>query len=461
MKTYPYSTGTLMPAGLHTGSKKLILFILFILSGLLSFAQSGPGGGSSNGNGNTNATSGGGGFLTFKNPTLVSGPAKQVGAVYKFPKVTGNIDAYVKIKARSSSQVYLVNIDMTSSGFDKAWQPQVGYGNGSVPGPVDWWMEFEMSFMKQGTDIPVTIDEFNLSAIDIDGNGHRIREYVSFYGLTSYTVETQSLLEILDLFGLVGGLNRLVGKRFDGPTMNFTNIDTSGTSVMATARYLNTQTFTIRTGGVATGSSSASERMYSLYFQNFKYNQPQEATLPVKLRSFDARLLSGNAVLNWKSDLEENFSHYVLEKSVDGRAFDQLAMIFGGDPSASYSYSESLAKHKDGLVYYRLKMVDIDGSTAYSPIRILKVQAATHTASITTYPNPVMSELRITIPASWQDQKVVYDMFNTDGKMIKRVVNGRASQTETISMSDVQAGTYVLRLQSESGSAVQQVVKSR
>jgi hypothetical protein len=172
---------------------------------------------------------------------------------------------------------------MTSSGFDKAFQPQVGYNNGSAPGSADWWMDFELTLVKRATSTPVTFDNFDLTAIDIDGNGHLIREYVGFYGLNSYTVEANSILVPSDIMGLVGGLTRVVGKRFDGPTSNFLNIDTSGTSVMVTTRYVNTQTFTVRVGGVASGASGASDRMYSLYFQDFTYTAPHNVTLPVNL----------------------------------------------------------------------------------------------------------------------------------------------------------------------------------
>jgi hypothetical protein len=72
-----------------------------------------------------------------------------------------------------------------------------------------------------------------------------------------------------------------------------------------------------------------------------------------------------------------------------------------------------------------------------------------------------VSELRITIPNEWQDQKVAYDMFNTSGKLVKRVVNARASQTETIYMNDIDAGVYVIRLSAGAETASHQIVKSR
>ncbi len=272
-----------------------------------------------------------------------------------FLEVYTDIDALIKIKSRSNALVYLVNIDMISSGFDKAWQPQVGYNNGTAPAAADWWMEFEINFVKKGTVQPVNVEEFDASAIDIDGNADLIHEYVSFYGLNSYLLESNS---ILALSNIINGTLQTIGKRFDGPTANFTNIDTGSTSVMVTSNYKNTNTFTVRAGGVSTGASGASERMYSFYFKDFNYNVPQQIILPVKLKSFNAVLSSSQVILNWVSALEVNFSHYVVERSYDGKEFDDVTMVFSKEQQTadiSYSYSEVLRPNVSGIIYYRLK----------------------------------------------------------------------------------------------------------
>src|SRR5207237_2907734 len=101
--------------------------------------------------------------LEFKSPTLLSGTAGADGAQYKFQKVGSNLDAVVTIAKRSDPLVYLLTLDMVTSGFDKAWQPQVGYNNGNAPGAADWWMEFNVLFVKEGTMTPATITEFDLT----------------------------------------------------------------------------------------------------------------------------------------------------------------------------------------------------------------------------------------------------------------------------------------------------------
>src|SRR5688500_4215871 len=78
----------------------------------------------------------------FRNPVLESGTALKDGAKYRFANAAKDIDAMVEIKRRSGSNVVINNIDLTSFGWDKAFQPELG-----IPGTVapyqNWWVEFE------------------------------------------------------------------------------------------------------------------------------------------------------------------------------------------------------------------------------------------------------------------------------------------------------------------------------
>jgi Secretion system C-terminal sorting domain len=452
--------------------KALVLGVSLILS-TVSFAQSGNSGSGSSNSGSGNSGSGnsgsgssnsgsGGGKLTFRKPNLISGNNGANGATYKFDNIGNNLDAVVKITGRSDALVKLVNIDMSGSGFDKAWQPQVGYNNGRTSKAAEWWMEFEVSFVDRKTMNPAMVEKFDLTAIDIDGNGDKIREYVSFYGLQSYLLESVSTIKVAKVTSIVNGVTSVLGARFDGPFTNYLDVDTLGTSVMTTTRYAKVQSFKVRTGAVATGANGAADRMYSLYFRDFEYVQPVAATLPVKLTSFDSKLVSSKVVLDWACSEQINFSHFIVERSINGKDFNQVTMIFGNEnPSEyKYSYSEAVNANAAGLIYYRLKMVDIDGSAKYSAIRIIKLNNQKNSQiAISTYPNPVTSEIRITIPANWQNKKVTYDMISLNGVVVKHVVNGNASQTESVQVNDLKPGTYVVRLNAGSESATQMIVK--
>src|SRR5947209_8930930 len=100
--------------------------VVFLLLSTSIFAQNGSG---------NNATSVS--ELVFQNPVLVSGTDGQDGAVYRFSNVATGIDATVTIAGRSSSAVILDNIDVTSTGWNKAFQPQLGIP-GNVPSYQSW-----------------------------------------------------------------------------------------------------------------------------------------------------------------------------------------------------------------------------------------------------------------------------------------------------------------------------------
>jgi hypothetical protein len=200
-----------------------------------------------------------------------------------------------------------------------------------------------------------------------------------------------------------------------------------------------------------------------LVFQHFKYSQPSQVTPPVDLISFTAKYDSSKVQLTWESSMETNFSHYIVERSTDGKEYKQVTMVFSEEeePKPVYNYSENVSASAQGLVYFRLKMVDRDGKFTYSSVKIVRLSGSDNSVAVSVYPNPVTSELRITVPDGWQDQEIVYDLFNTSGALAKKVVSNKASQTESLPMSDIQAGSYVIRLTNRTETASQKILKSR
>jgi hypothetical protein len=96
-----------------------------------------------------------------------------------------------------------------------------------------------------------------------------------------------------------------------------------------------------------------------------------DLALPVSLTSFvGTRTATGN-LLSWVSSSEENFSHYELQRSTDSRNWMQIARINGTGGNFIRTYSH-LDQKATGLNYYRLNMVDRDGSSKFSHIVILK-----------------------------------------------------------------------------------------
>jgi hypothetical protein len=404
--------------------------------------------------------------LAFKNATLISGTAGQDGAIYRFPAVNNGVDALVKITRRSSALVKLVNIDLGNTGHDKAFQPQVGYGNGSTNSSADWWMEFQVSFVQANTMTTTTVNNFNVTALDIDGNGDRMSEYVSFYNQRSYTVENNSALRVTSLLDLLLGLLLPTsGKRFDGVRNDYSGVDTSVTSVMTTNNYQNSNTMTLRTGGKTTGATDdINDRMYSFWFKGFTYQAPAVSFLPVTLINWNATYANSNVSLKWSTTIEKNASHFMVERSTDGVDYTDAAMIVAAGNSEitrNYSFTDKIPAGNTGVIYYRLKMVDMDGRTKTSDIRIVRIGKSNETVKVVAYPNPVVTDVRITIPQAWQDKKVDYQLVNTNGQTIKSFTIQHASQTEVVSMAQVPAGMYIMKVTNGNAVSTQAIVKSK
>lgn len=409
--------------------------------------------------------------LVFKNDTLKSGTAGQNGAIYKFPGVTTGVDALLEIKGRSGTDVVLEDIDTEETGWVKALQPKLGL-QGNVIGIKNWWMEFELRFVKAGTEQSVSINKFDLTALDIDGDGLTIAEYVEFYDTKSTLLETLTQLLAVQINtnnsgpGNNNGNGNGNGKdyRITGPILNFLNIDTAGTQAMATMKYQQKDRIKFRLGGKSSGlgTSNAGMRFNSLWFRSFNYTAPK--TLPVNLVAFNAALVNKNVALTWTTAQEKNASHFAVQRSADGVEFTDAGIIFtdgNSETNKSYNFKDPMITNGKGVLYYRLKVVDLDGSYEYSQIRLIKLGDTKGKLELQAFPNPVVNELRITIPESWQNRQVVYEVYSGDGQLLKRFLNKSATQTEIINMQFYVPGTYLVKALNDKEIATQRVVKRR
>jgi hypothetical protein len=388
--------------------------------------------------------------LSFNNSTKVTpGQGGTVGSVYRFTNVTAGVDALVTISAVSDAEVNLASIDKQNFGNGVTFQPQVKYPNSAInaTGDTYWWMEFTINFVQAGTSTPIPPTNYYLTALDLDGNGTNIQEYVDLYDLQSYTLESPTLVTTADLYETINGAQVKTGERFIGTFGDFNNIDTTQTNLMATAHYVNSRGLRIRAGGHAIGNSGSADRTYSFWFKSFTYTTPTESTLPVKLESFRVQKSGNYPQLSWLAATEINLSHYVVQRSTDGSNYDDVSIVFTGDQhsNVSYSYTDKAAA-SNGVLYYRLKMVDIDGKFEYSPVRLIRMGQSDAGLQVQVYPNPAQEQLRITIPSAWQQKTVKYEIYSSNGRLVKQIVSTSANQTELLDISALPASIYHIKV---------------
>jgi hypothetical protein len=197
------------------------------------------------------------------------------------------------------------------------------------------------------------------------------------------------------------------------------------------------------------------------------YIQPNSSliltSLPVKMISFSAVLNNPDiADLKWTTTSEVNVSYFVIEKSYEGKNFSDAGLVFAyGNTSekVNYSFADNINSTQQNVIYYRLRSVDNDGKSQFSEVRIIRTGKQDEMLKMVTYPNPVSNELRITIPANWQNKQVVYELFGANGNMTKKSVTGNSSQTEILNVSSLAPGFYFVQATCNGENAQQKIIK--
>lgn len=181
------------------------------------------------------------------------------------------------------------------------------------------------------------------------------------------------------------------------------------------------------------------------------------AVLPLNLVSFGGYLQQRDAVLQWETNNEVNTQLFEIERSFDGTNFTKAGQVnaTGNSARSSYAYTDAaLTQYTSykGLVFYRLKMKDRDGSFTYSKTIRLSNGA---TGLLTVSPNPVKDQLTI---SGFKDSRL-YDAAIRDisGKLLQ---TGRISFVHNrLDVSSLAAGIYTLSVQTNAGVEVYRFVK--
>lgn len=172
--------------------------------------------------------------------------------------------------------------------------------------------------------------------------------------------------------------------------------------------------------GADTAVSSASLQSVTLQPGQYYVYVNLAGALPVTLVNFSGRNDGNNNILSWQVADELNLDHYELDKSKDGQNFSYVADIkANGGPN--YSYTDNSLDNSSNLVYYRLKMVDIDGNFTYSSIVLINTTIHNWNAQIN--PNPVNSSLKLNIQSQMNEKANLVITDLTGRQLLKQEIS--------------------------------------
>ena len=182
--------------------------------------------------------------------------------------------------------------------------------------------------------------------------------------------------------------------------------------------------------------------------------QMMSAVLPVDLSIFKISQVQHNPELTWKTQSERNVQAFEIQKSIDAVKFETVGSVqASGNSTTPQYYAFKDAAHNAVATYYRLKMVDKDGSHAFS--WVISLNAVAPKNKFNVYPNPTKDgslNLKLTGICS---NLVITNQYGQVMKTSQHVCS------ENIDIADLPDGLYFFSVDTPTGKQVQQVVKMK
>ena len=160
------------------------------------------------------------------------------------------------------------------------------------------------------------------------------------------------------------------------------------------------------------------------------------ASLPVVMRNFTGYYENGINKLQWITDEEVNTKQFILERNVNGSSYSAIATISARNQNTvcTYQYSDPASARQSATYFYRLKIVDLDGSFKYSSVVVIQVTSKT-IFNITT--NPVRDEIKGNIKLD-DRQTVSFNIYDAGGRLVLRKSFAGERGINTFTINEIQ-----------------------
>ncbi|SDN10153.1 Por secretion system C-terminal sorting domain-containing protein [Siphonobacter aquaeclarae] len=190
---------------------------------------------------------------------------------------------------------------------------------------------------------------------------------------------------------------------------------------------------------VNTGRSRSVTLSYNQYLPDVDAGIHSNTPLPVTLISFTGRSNQCAVELFWTVAEEKSFSHYEILYSPNGEAFEVAGRVAAAGSNSRYTFRPA---QTNGTAYYRLRMVDLDGTASLS--RILSFVTDCREL-IRFYPNPAAESVQFT------GQKRLKKVTIYDGRGEVVGVFSNILSGEKLLVGNLPGGFYLLKGETEEG----------
>lgn len=170
--------------------------------------------------------------------------------------------------------------------------------------------------------------------------------------------------------------------------------------------------------------------------------------LPSTIIAFKGNLNGTTVKLSWSVTNEVNVKQYEVERSINGNSFIKVGTVNATNTPGilNYAAEDVITNINAPVLYYRLKVVDRNGSSSYSNTIAFKVD--NNKPTIVIAPNPANSFFTVKITAD-KEADAVIKVVDITGRTIVTQKTTVLQGVNTISfnnLSNYSAGTYMVHV---------------
>ncbi|MEO7210382.1 MAG: DNRLRE domain-containing protein [Chitinophagaceae bacterium] len=173
----------------------------------------------------------------------------------------------------------------------------------------------------------------------------------------------------------------------------------------------------------------------------------KKGALPVLLKNFSGNLVNGNVNLYWSVLDGTTLANIIVERSYDSRSFNGFVTIPAKDVTTEINYTTTDFKvaAPDGKVFYRLKLVNKDGTYKYSSV--LLIHLSQNSTDVLLMPNPVKENFQLIFNAknnSRSDFRILNSLGQAVDKFTYQIEVGNNS-ISVIPSKNLAPGLYIVQ----------------
>jgi hypothetical protein len=166
--------------------------------------------------------------------------------------------------------------------------------------------------------------------------------------------------------------------------------------------------------------------------------------LPVHFSAFAVTADGCKVQIDWSTAMEISNDYFTVERSLDGRAFTDIATVQSkGNSTEKQDYSYTDEHPADGLNYYRIRQVDLDGKHTSTNVRQAYVHCNGDDA-IKVFPTVSNNTVQVLLPKGYEDATVT--VLTTLGQKVN-VPMEKANGSYQINIAPLAAAMYLIHVQ--------------